>query len=133
VAAPPPSAAAAPSAAPPPPAGPPYNPASANVALGALTSERVSKDAVRTVLGPLVPRLTQCYQDALRMAGAPVAGTAEIQMSVDPSGTIVAVVSAPKHPEFQRCAALAIRGARVAPSAVESGGGTATQSLALNP
>jgi hypothetical protein len=123
----------APSAPSPASAGPPYNPASASVALGALTSERVSKDAVRGVLGPLVPRLTQCYQDALRMAGAPVPGTAEIQMSVDPSGSIVAVVSAPKHHEFQRCASLVIRGTRVAPSAVESGGGTATQWLALNP
>jgi serine/threonine-protein kinase len=110
-----------------------YNPAGANVALGSVTTERVTKDAIRGVMGPLVPRLTQCYQDALRTAGAPIAGTAGIQMSIDASGSIVSIVDAPKLPELQRCAATVMRGARIAPTAVESGGGIATQWLVLNP
>jgi serine/threonine-protein kinase len=130
------SASAAPSATAAPPAtasGPPYNPAAANVALLGLTTERVAKDAVRAKMVSLAPRLTECYQMSLRMLGAPVAGSAEIHVSIDPAGKWQAFVNAPKHPEFARCAQAIVGAQSVPSSAVESGGGNATQWLALNP
>ena len=52
----------------------------------------------------ILPKLSGCYQSALMMAGAPVPGSAEIHMSIDDKGNVTAIVSAPKHPQFARCA-----------------------------
>jgi len=67
------------------------------------------------------------------MVGAPVGGNAEIQMSVDGSGRVVSVVIARQLPPFQRCASQLLSGMTIPASTVESGGGTATQILKLNP
>lgn len=81
------------------------------------------------------PQLSECYRTALRMAGAPVPGSAEIQMSIDDKGGMQSVVIAAKHPAFARCAQGVLAGQRVPTSALEGGtsGANATQSLTLQP
>jgi serine/threonine protein kinase len=117
--------------------GPPYNPAGAHVALGALTVERVRADAVSRKMSEALPKLSECYRSALMMAGAPVAGSAEIHMSIDEKGNIRApIVNAPKHPHFARCAQQALAGMSVPVSALEEGasaGANAAQWLTLHP
>ena len=139
-------AAAAPaSAAPPaPPAVAPaavnapadFNPAASYVALGALTRERVREDVMRQKMSELVPKLSECYRSALMMTGAPVGGSAEIHMSINESGGITAIVSAPKFPQFARCAQQLLANQRVPASALDApvaAGATASQWLTLHP
>jgi len=84
-------------------------------------------------MGELASKLNGCYRDALYMAGAPVGGTASINMSIDPSGKVVSVVTAPQLPPFQRCVALLTSNMTVSSAAVDPAGGTAEQILKLNP
>jgi serine/threonine-protein kinase len=114
---------------------PPYDPAGAYVAFGAIAHERVREDVIRRKMSDLAPRLSGCYRDALMMAGAPVPGSAEIHMSIDDAGNMTAIVSAPKHPSFARCAQQVLAGQKVPVSALESGegGANATQWLTLRP
>ncbi len=135
------SAAVAPSAVaaattPPAPAAPPdYNPASAYVALGTLSPSGVREDAMRRKMGELLPKLSGCYRDALTMAASPIGGSAEIHMSIDDKGVIIPIVTAPKLPQFARCAQGVLSGQRIAANAVEGGssGATASQWLTLHP
>jgi len=131
---PPPSVAAATPTAPTTPAAP-FNPASAHVVLGGLTATRVDTGVLRGKMSAVAPQLSECYRSALRMAGAPVPGSAEIQLSIDDRGRIMPVVMASKHPEFARCAQGVLAGQSVPASALEGGGSgaTATQSLTLVP
>jgi serine/threonine-protein kinase len=131
-----PSASFAPSAAPPaPPPEPsaPYNPSGAFVSLGALTTERVSVRAVKQKMGELLPRLSECYRTSLRMTGAPLGGAASVNLSIDDKGVMQAIVSAPKHPEFARCAQGALAGQRLTGVSLEPSGATAEQWLTLVP
>jgi serine/threonine-protein kinase len=117
-------------------AAPPYDPAGAYVAFGAITPDRVREDVIRRKMSELAPRLSGCYRDALMMAGAPVPGSAEIHMSIDSAGNMTSIVSAPKHPSFARCAQQVLAGQKVPVSALESGGeggANATQWLTLRP
>ena len=113
----------------------PFNPASAHVVLGGLTATRVDAGVLRGKMSAVAPQLSECYRSALRMAGAPVPGSAEIQLSIDDRGRIMPVVMAAKHPEFARCAQGVLAGQSVPVSALEGGGSgaTATQSLTLVP
>ena len=126
---------AAPVAAP-PAADPHYNPAGAYVALAGLQRERVSESAIQSKMAALLPKLSGCYQSALMMAGAPVPGSAEIHMSIDDKGKLTAIVNAPKHPQFARCAQDLLSNQSVPVSSLEGGstmGATATQWLTLHP
>jgi tRNA A-37 threonylcarbamoyl transferase component Bud32 len=135
------AAAAAPPVTAPPVAAPPapdphYNPAGAHVALAGLQRERVSESAIQSKMAGLLPKLSGCYQSALMMAGAPVPGSAEIHMSIDDKGNVTAIVNAPKHPQFARCAQDLLSNQKVPVSALEGGstmGATATQWLTLHP
>ena len=132
------SAAIAPTAATTPPAAaapPDYNPASAYVALGTLSPSGVREDAMRRKMGELLPKLSGCYRDALTMAASPIGGSAEIHMSIDDKGAIIPIVTAPKLPQFARCAQGVLSGQRIAANAVEGGssGATASQWLTLHP
>jgi hypothetical protein len=123
-------------AAAPPAADPHYNPAGAYVALGGLQRERVSESAIQSKMAALLPKLSGCYQSALMMAGAPVPGSAEIHMSIDDKGKLTAIVNAPKHPQFARCAQDLLSNQSVPVSSLEGGstmGATATQWLTLHP
>ncbi|MBS2016981.1 MAG: serine/threonine protein kinase [Deltaproteobacteria bacterium] len=130
----PPPPPSAPSAAPTAPAAP-FNPASAHVVLGGLFVQRVDRSAMQSKMSSVAPSLSECYRTALRMAGAPVPGSAEIQISIDDRGRMMPVVLAAKHPEFARCAQGVLAGQSVPVSALEGGtsGATATQSLTLVP
>jgi len=112
---------------------PPFNPSSSNVVMSRLSTERVQRGAVSAAMSRIAPRLTECYQMELRNLGQPKGGSAEIQLSVDPSGKMQGSVLASGHAEFARCAQGALAGLSVAGSAVEPQGGTATQWLTLNP
>jgi hypothetical protein len=129
------AAVAAATAAPVAAAQPDYNPASAYVALGTLSPSGIREDALRRKMGELLPKLSGCYRDALTMAASPIGGSAEIHMSIDDKGVITPIVSAPKLPQFARCAQGVLSGQRVAPSALEVGssGATASQWLTLHP
>ena len=81
-----------------------------------------------------LPKLTECYRSARQMKGAPVAGSAEIHMSIDDKGNVT--VNAPKHPAFARCAQGALGGQKVPLTALAGAstmGGPATQWLTLHP
>jgi serine/threonine protein kinase len=126
----------APPVAAPPAADPHYNPAGAYVALAGLQRERVSESAIQSKMAALLPKLSGCYQSALMMAGAPVPGSAEIHMSIDDKGRLTAIVNAPKHPQFARCAQDLLSNQSVPMSSLEGGstmGATATQWLTLHP
>ena len=112
-----------------------FNPASAYVVLGQLSPSGVREDAMRRKMGELLPKLSECYRNALMVAGSPIGGSAAIHMSIDEKGTIMPIVNAPKLPQFSRCAQLVLSGQRVAASAVEGGssGATASQWLTLHP
>ncbi|HVH45149.1 MAG TPA: protein kinase [Labilithrix sp.] len=110
-----------------------YKPTNALVSFQALSVERVQRDVVQRKLSELAPRLNECYRDALFMAGNPVGGTANIDMSIDSSGHVVAVVMAPQLPAFQRCASRAVSALSLPPPSIEAGGGTASQVLKLTP
>jgi len=85
-------------------------------------------------MGELVPKLTECYRNALLVVGAPVGGSAGIHLSIDASGRMQGVVTANQLPPFQRCAAQAVQGHSVPASALDgAGGATAEQWLKLNP
>jgi hypothetical protein len=88
-------------------------------------------------MSDLAPRLSGCYRDALFVAGAPVPGSAEINMSIDDAGNMTATVRAPPQlASFARCAQLVLAGQKVPVSALESageGGANATQWLMLRP
>ncbi|MEA2746848.1 MAG: eukaryotic-like serine/threonine-protein kinase [Myxococcales bacterium] len=138
--APAPSASAVGAAAPPvaasPAVDPHYNPSGAYVVLDGLQRERVSESVIKSKMTALVPKLSGCYQSALIMAGAPVPGSAEIHMSIDDRGNVTAIVNAPKHPQFARCAQDLLANQKVPVSALEGGstmGATATQWLTLHP
>jgi eukaryotic-like serine/threonine-protein kinase len=138
------------SAAPPPPTPPPpplptaptppapaptteYRPTNASVTVLPLIAERVQKDVLERKIGGLMPQINGCYRDALIIAGNPVGGTATINMSVDPSGKVVSVVTSPQLPPFQRCVAMIVGSITIASSAVDPAGGHAEQILKLNP
>ena len=126
----------APPVAAPPAPDPHYNPAGAYVALAGLQRERVSESAIQSKMAALLPKLSGCYQSALMMAGAPVPGSAEIHMSIDDKGNVTAIVNAPKHPQFARCAQDLLSNQKVPVSSLEGGstmGATATQWLTLHP
>lgn len=109
----------------------PFNPSSAFVGLVPGHAERVRPEAVATMLRAASPEITQCYQAALRMNGAPVAGRAELSLSLDETGKVVAaIVSEPRLPSFGRCVQGTLSGRKV--SSVE-GAATATQWLDLHP
>ena len=112
-----------------------YNPASAYVALGAMSPQRVREDVMRKKMSEVLPKLSECYRSALMMAGAPIGGSSEIHMSIDEKGGITAIVSAPKLPQFARCAQQTLAGQRVSPAALEAppSGATASQWLTLHP
>jgi serine/threonine-protein kinase len=115
---------------------PAYNPAGAYVVLGAMQRERVSERVMHDKLTAILPKLSGCYQSALMMAGAPVPGSAEIHMSIDDKGNITSIVTAPKHPQFARCAQDLLANQKVPVSALEDGstmGATVTQWLTLHP
>ena len=115
---------------------PSYNPAGAYVVLGAMQRERVSESVMQGKMTAILPKLSGCYQSALMMAGAPVPGSAEIHMSIDDKGNVTAIVSAPKHPQFARCAQELLANQKVPVSALEGGnttGATVTQWLTLHP
>jgi serine/threonine-protein kinase len=127
-----------PEPAPPPPtstasAAPDYKPANAVVSRESLSAERVRREVLDRKLAEVAPQLNDCYRDALFMVGSPVGGRADIHMSIDPSGHVVAVVSAPQLPSFQRCAGRLLSSIALPADAVESGGGTAAQALKLMP
>jgi serine/threonine-protein kinase len=128
------SAAAAPGSAA-PAADPSYNPAGAYVVLGMLQRERVREDVVQGKMSAALPKLSGCYRSALRMAGAPVPGSAEIHMSIDDKGNVTTFVNAPKHPQFARCAQEELAGMKIPVAAIEAGpsGATVTQWLTLHP
>ena len=131
--------ASAPLAGPPvttPAVDPAYNPAGAYVVLGAMQRERVSESVMHGKMTAILPKLSGCYQSALMMAGAPVPGSAEIHMSIDDKGNVTAIVNAPKHPQFARCAQDLLANQKVPLSALEGGstaGATVTQWLTLHP
>ena len=110
-----------------------YKPSNALVSFQTLSVERVQRDAVQRKMSELAPRLNDCYRDALFMVGSPVGGTANIDMSIDPAGHVVAVVTAPQLPAFQRCASRLVSALSIPPASIESGGGTAAQALKLTP
>jgi hypothetical protein len=115
---------------------PAYNPAGAYVVLGAMQRERVSESVMHGKMTAILPKLSGCYQSALMMAGAPVPGSAEIHMSIDDKGNVTAIVNAPKHPQFARCAQDLLANQKVPVSALEGGnttGATVTQWLTLHP
>ena len=131
-----PSALAAAPAVATPAVDPTYNPAGAYVVLGAMQRERVSESVMHGKMTAILPKLSGCYQSALMMAGAPVPGSAEIHMSIDDKGNVTAIVSAPKHPQFARCAQDLLANQKVPVSALEGGnttGATVTQWLTLHP
>lgn len=111
----------------------PYRPANALVGRESLAAERVQRDVIDRKMAELGPRFSECYRDALLMAGAPVGGTADIHMSIDASGSVVSVVTARQLPPFQRCVGRLLTGFTVPKSAVDPGGGTAQQTLRLTP
>jgi eukaryotic-like serine/threonine-protein kinase len=121
------------SAPPPTPPPPDYRPANALVTREPLIADRVQRDVLERKLAELAPRLNDCYRDALYMAGSPVGGHADIHMSIDPSGHIVSVVTAPQLPSFQRCVGRLVSSITIPAQAVEAGGGTAEQGLKLVP
>ena len=128
----------APSPSPPPPrpiaaAVTGYNPNHAIVILGRLTVERVDRDVVQRKLADLVPRLNDCYRDALYVSGAPVRGTATIHLSVDPEGHATAVIATAELPPFARCGGRVLSPLSLPVSAVEPGGGVVDQAVALLP
>jgi hypothetical protein len=100
-----------------------------------LQRERIREDVVQAKMGAALPKLSGCYRSALRMAGAPVGGSAEIHMSVDDKGNVATFVNAPKHPQFARCAQEELSGTKFPVSAIEAGpsGATVTQWLTLHP
>jgi len=110
-----------------------YKPTNALVARQPLIAERVQRAVLDRKLADLAPRLNECYRDALFMVGSPIGGRADIHMSIDATGRIVSVVSAPQLPPFQRCASRLLSTLSVPPDAVEAGGGTAEQGLVLTP
>ena len=110
-----------------------YKPTNALVSRQPLVAERVQRAVLDRKLADLAPRLNECYRDALFMVGAPVGGRADIHMSIDASGHVVSVVSAPQLPPFQRCASRLLSTLSLPPDAVEAGGGTAEQGLLLTP
>jgi serine/threonine-protein kinase len=128
-----PSATVAPGPSAVPASSAPYRPSAANVTLGTLTTERVDRATVSARMSQIVPKLTECYRFELVALGAPLAGTAQIALSIDEQGAIQPIVTAARHPQFARCAQQALAGQRVPKSAVEAGGGTASQWLTLNP
>ncbi len=93
---------------------------------------QVDRALVSRKMSEIVGTLNGCYRDALVIAGRPVDGVATINMSVDPTGHVVTVVSAPL-PQFQRCVALALRAWTLPSSAVDPAGGTAEQTVILKP
>ena len=72
---------------------------------------------------------------SLTMAASPIGGSAEIHMSIDDKGVIIPIVTAPKLPQFARCAQGVLSGQRISGNAVEGGssGATASQWLTLHP
>jgi hypothetical protein len=100
-----------------------------------LQRERVREDVVQGKMSALLPKLSGCYRSALRMAGAPVPGSAEIHMSIDDKGNVTTFVNAPKHPQFARCAQEELAGVKIPMTALEPGssGATVTQWLTLHP
>jgi hypothetical protein len=110
-----------------------YSANHAVVSLGRLTTERVEADVVRKKLAEFVPRLNDCYRDALFVSGAPVRGTASIHLSVDSGGHVVSMVTAAELPPFARCADRVLLPLSLPTSAVESVGGVAEQTVTLTP
>lgn len=110
-----------------------YKPVNALVSREPLIAERVQRDVLDRKLAELAPRLNECYRDALFIAGGPVGGRADIHMSIDATGRVVSVVTAPQLPQFQRCVSRALSNLSVPAGAVEAGGGTAEQGLKLTP
>ena len=116
------------------PAAQPFNPSTATVMLGALTTERVRDDAIRKKTSALQPQFTACYQDALRATGAPKGGSVQIQMSIDEHGNVTPLVLTKDFPSFASCAQRLMAGLRIDPAALDTGGGgNATQWLTLRP
>ena len=117
------------------PPDPSYNPAGAYVVLGMLQRERVREDVIQAKMSAALPKLSGCYRSALRMAGAPVPGSAEIHMSIDDKGNVTTFVNAPKHPQFARCAQEELGAMKIPVSAIDPGssGATVTQWLQLHP
>lgn len=110
-----------------------YKPTNALVSFQSLTAERVQRDVVQRKMSELAPRLNDCYRDALFMTGTPVGGVASINMSIDPGGRVIGVVTAPQLPAFQRCVSRLVSALSLPPASVEAGGGTAEQTLKLIP
>jgi serine/threonine-protein kinase len=131
-----PSASAAPTVAPPasaavtpPPAE--YNPRGAFVALLDVRASNVSSESVSGVFRAQNGRLTICYQDALRIAGAPVGGKVELSITTDDHGKITFANPMMRElPSFVRCARATLIGQSV--GKVE-GPAEATQWLDLRP
>ena len=110
-----------------------YNPSSAFVALGTLTTSGVARDPIAKKMSGALAQLSECYRDSLVAIGSPQGGSAEIQMSIDDAGKVVAIVLAPKNPAFQRCGSRPFGGFIVAKSDLQGGPATATQWLELKP
>ncbi len=110
-----------------------YKPTNAFLTIQPLMAERVQREPIQKKIADITPQLNNCYRDALFMVGAPVGGNAEIQMSGRDRLGRGSVVIARQLPPFQRCASQLLSGMTVPASTVESGGGTATQILKLNP
>jgi hypothetical protein len=112
----------------------PYNASGAYVSLAGTSAQRVREDTIRSKMSAALPQLTECYRIALVMVGSPVAGTAEMSLSIDERGGVTSVVNAPKLPPFARCAQRAVA-FQVPVNALENpaSGATASQFLTFHP
>ncbi len=108
-----------------------YNPRGAFVALLDVRASNVSTASVSAVLRAQNGRLTTCYQDALRIQGAPYGGKVELSITTDDHGKITFANPMMRElPSFVRCARATLIGQSV--GNVE-GPAEATQWLDLRP
>jgi hypothetical protein len=115
-------------AAPPAPPPAPLDISRAAVSIGGVTStSAIPSSNIRSALSR-VP-LLHCYRDALRAAGAPVAGTAVLHLKIDIAGYVTGTQldGAQFLPGVKACVEQAARGARI--KDVDTGEGSADITL----
>jgi eukaryotic-like serine/threonine-protein kinase len=113
------------------PADPNFDPERGYVEVGLINAQGVRESAVRTSLRGI--GLVRCYKSALRAKGAAATGTATLDLSFDENGVArsAIVTGADFLPGLARCLQEVSAGARIAPSQLGAGGGTAEVLLAF--
>jgi serine/threonine protein kinase len=116
------------------PAAPPdpnFDPERGYVEVGLINAQGVRESAVRASLRGI--GLVRCYKSALRAKGAGATGTATLDLSFDENGVArsAIVTGAEFLPGLARCLQEVSVGARIAPSQLGAGGGTAEVILAF--